>query len=111
MRRRSRYLTSTSIPTSYDLGPTCSRGSPSDDGGRANAVFTPLLPSCRMLALEPWAYLRELLCLLPGWSSNRLLELAPVNWTCARDLTDVRDRLAANPYRALTILHASSAAG
>jgi transposase len=80
----------------------------SDDGGRANAVFTSLLASCRMLEVEPWGYLRDLLCLLPGWSSHRLLELAPVNWTRTRDLPDVRDRLAANPYRALTLLDAAT---
>ncbi len=36
-----------------------------DDGARANGVFTSLLASCRMLGLEPWSYLRDLLCLLP----------------------------------------------
>jgi len=61
-----------------------------------------------MLEVEPWAYLRDLLCLLPGWSSHRLLELAPLNWTRTRDLPDVRDRLAANPYRALTLLDAAA---
>jgi transposase len=83
----------------------------SDDGGRANAVFTSLLASCRMLDVEPWSYLRDLLCLMPDWSSHRLLELAPVNWNCTRDLPDVRDRLAANPYRALTLLDDPTAAG
>lgn len=78
----------------------------SDDGGRANAVFTSLLASCRMLDIEPWAYLRDLLCLLPRWSSHRLLELAPVNWIATRELADVRERLAADPYRALTLINA-----
>ena len=48
----------------------------SDDGARANAVFTSLLASCRMLKIEPWAYLRDLLCLLPDWPAHRVLELA-----------------------------------
>ena len=75
----------------------------SDDGARANAVFTSLLASCRMLGVEPWSYLRDILCLLPDWPSHRLLELAPVNWaeTAARD--DVRHLLDQNPYRALTL--------
>jgi transposase len=59
-----------------------------------------------MLDVEPWSYLRDLLCLLPRWSSHRLLELAPVNWSATRNLPDVCDRLAANPYRALTFLDA-----
>ena len=41
----------------------------SDDGARANAVFTSLLASCRMLDIEPWAYLRDILCLLRDWPS------------------------------------------
>ena len=76
----------------------------SDDGGHTNAVFTSLLASCRMLEVEPWSYLRDLLCLLPRWSSHRLLELAPVNWSRTRELDEVRGLLAANPYRALTLL-------
>lgn len=76
----------------------------SDDGARANATFTSLLASCRMLGIEPWAYLRDLLCLLPDWPVHRVLELAPTSWaeTSARD--DVCAKLDANPYRALTLL-------
>jgi hypothetical protein len=40
-----------------------------------NAVFTTLLASCRMLRVEPWSYLRDILCLLPRWPSHRILEL------------------------------------
>lgn len=29
---------------------------------------------------EPWAYLRDLLCLLPSWPKSRALELAPAFW-------------------------------
>ena len=36
-------------------------------GARANAVFTSLLASCRMLVVEPWSYLRDILCLIPRW--------------------------------------------
>jgi transposase len=75
----------------------------SDDGARANAAFTSLLASCRMVGVEPWSYLRDILCLLPRWPVHRLLELAPAYWkeTCARD--DVKALLDANPYRALTL--------
>ena len=37
----------------------------SDDGGRVNSIFTSLLASARMTGVEPWSYLRDVLCLLP----------------------------------------------
>ena len=75
----------------------------SDDGARTNALFTSLLASCRMLGVEPWAYLRDLLCLLPRWPKHRVLELAPLHWHDTRDRPEVRARLDADPYRALTL--------
>jgi hypothetical protein len=75
----------------------------SDDGGRVNAIFTSLLASCRMLRLEPWSYLRDLLCLLPGWPAHRVLELAPVNWAATSKREDVQHILDLDPYRALTL--------
>jgi transposase len=83
----------------------------SDDGGRTNAVFTSLLASCRMLGVEPWSYLRDLLCLLPDWSSHRLLELAPLNWNRTREQADVAALLAANPYRQLTLADQPTTSG
>jgi hypothetical protein len=59
----------------------------SDDGACPNAVFTSLLASCRMHDIEPWAYLRDLLCLLPRYPKHRALELAPAYW----NLTQQRD--------------------
>lgn len=76
----------------------------SDDGGRANATFTSLLASCRMLGVEPWSYLRDILCLIPRWPSHRLLELAPVNWVETAAKPEVQKLLAADPYRAVTLL-------
>lgn len=75
----------------------------SDDGGRVNAGFTSLLASCRMLDVEPWAYMRDLLCLLPRWPQHRLLELAPVNWTTTMAGADVQRTLGLDPYRLLTL--------
>jgi hypothetical protein len=74
----------------------------SDDGGHADAMFTSLLASCRLADVEPWAYLRDLFCLLPSWPRHRLLELAPVNWRATAEADEVRARLDANPYRVLT---------
>jgi transposase len=75
----------------------------SDDGARANAVFTSLLASCRMLDVEPWSYLRDMLCLIPSWPSHRLLELAPVNWPVTSARPEIRDLLDDNVYRRATL--------
>ena len=57
-----------------------------------------------MHRVEPWSYLRDVLCLLPGWPARRVLELAPLHWNATRESHDVQQRLAADPYRALTLL-------
>lgn len=74
-----------------------------DDAGAVNAVFTSLLASCRLCGVEPWSYIRDILCLLPTWPEHRLLELAPVSWLATRELAEVRELLARNPFRALTL--------
>jgi len=74
----------------------------SDDAGAVNATFTSLLASCRLCNVEPWSYLRDIFCLLPGWSEHRLLELAPVEWTKTCERADVRRLLEQNPFRRLT---------
>ena len=75
----------------------------SDDGGAVNALFTSLLASCRLCGVEPWAYLRDIFCLLPRWPEHRLLELAPFFWNATRDHDDVRRLLAENRFRELTL--------
>ncbi|NJN64461.1 MAG: IS66 family transposase, partial [Acidobacteria bacterium] len=52
----------------------------SDEAGEINAAFVTLLASCQMHGLEPWSYLRDLLCILPRWPQSRILELAPAYW-------------------------------
>jgi len=71
----------------------------SDDGARANTTFVSLLASCAMHKIEPWAYLRDLLCLMPSWPQRRVLDLAPANWKQTLQDQDTQDRLAANIYR------------
>ncbi len=75
----------------------------SDEFGKVNALFTSLLASCRLCNVEPWAYLRDILCILPRWPEHRLLDLAPVSWCKTRDDNDVRALLADNPFRKLTL--------
>ena len=75
----------------------------SEDGARANTTFVSLLASCAMQRIEPWAYLRDLFCLLPGWSNKRLLELAPANWLATLADPAVQQKLDANIFRRVTL--------
>lgn len=74
-----------------------------DEAAEVNTTFVSLLASCRLHALEPWAYLRDLFCLLPDWPHRRVFELAPVAWQQTLQQPDTQERLAANPFRAATL--------
>lgn len=71
----------------------------SDDAAEVNATFVSLLASCQLHELEPWAYLRDLFCLLPSWPRRRVLDLAPVNWNETLKNADTQQRLNANVFR------------
>jgi transposase len=71
----------------------------SEDGALANTTFVSLIASCRMIGLEPFGYLRDLLCLLPSWPQHRVLELAPAYWQKTLEQTDAQQRLDANVFR------------
>ena len=75
----------------------------SDQGGEVNATFVSLLASAQMHQIEPWAYLRDLLCLLPGWPASRALELAPAYWKQTLEQQDTQQRLANNPFRQILV--------
>jgi transposase len=75
----------------------------SDQGAEVNAAFVSLLASCQLHGLEPWGYLRDLLCLLPRWPKRRVLELAPASWPKTLEQEDAQQRLAANPYRKVAL--------
>ena len=75
----------------------------SEDGARANTTFVSLLASCQMHAIEPWAYLRDLFCLLPSWSHKRALELAPAYWDATLKDPEVQRRLDSNVYRRILL--------
>ncbi|HVZ32033.1 MAG TPA: transposase domain-containing protein [Polyangiaceae bacterium] len=62
-----------------------------------------LIASCELHKLEPWAYLRDLLCLLPSWPNSRILELAPKHWREALQNTDAQQRLAAYKLRDVSL--------
>lgn len=71
----------------------------SDEGGEVNATFVTLLANCQLHGLEPLGYLRDLLCLLPGWPVQRVLELAPANWRTTLARAEIRATLEANVFR------------
>lgn len=75
----------------------------SDDGAEVNTIFTTLIASCHLHGIEPEAYLRDLLSLLPGWPHKRVLELAPCNWKQTREQPDTHRRLDADLFRALML--------
>ena len=56
-----------------------------DGGANWNAVVVSLIASCRLHDIEPWAYLRDVLTLLPAWNQTRSLELAPAYWQKTRE--------------------------
>lgn len=58
----------------------------SDHGAAWAAVAVSLIASCQIHDVEPWAYLRDVLTLLPEWDQTKVLELSPKHWreTAAR---------------------------
>jgi len=75
----------------------------SDDGGEVNAPFVSLLASCGLHKIEPFAYMRELLCLLPRWPSHRILELAPAYWRETLETREAQEALDANVLRRVVL--------
>ena len=67
----------------------------SDDGAEWNAIATSLIASCQLHAIEPWAYLRDVLTLLPAWPKRDVLQLAPKFWDHTRQQPQTQQRLAA----------------
>ncbi|WP_437554775.1 IS66 family transposase [Sorangium sp. So ce367] len=78
----------------------------SDDGAEWNAIIVSLIASCALHQIDPWAYLRDVLILLPSWPRDRVLELAPKSWKQTLENTDARERLAASPWTAPVTLAA-----
>lgn len=75
----------------------------SDEGGAVNATFVSLIATCQMHGIEPQAYLRDLMCLLPNWPARRVLELAPAFWNETTSRPEVRALLDQNPFRRVAL--------
>lgn len=65
----------------------------SEGGAQAAAVIYSLVGSCILQAIDPWAYLLDVLDRLPDWPANRVIELSPARWREAR-LAELRGELA-----------------
>ena len=75
----------------------------SDDGGVTAATFISLIASCQQHGLEPYAYLRDLLCVFPDWPADRYLELAPALWPTTSARADVQAMLDADVFRQVAL--------
>lgn len=60
----------------------------SDTHAEAAAAIFSLIATCRLHRLDPFAYLEEVLRVLPYWPRDRYLELAPAYWTATRARLD-----------------------
>jgi len=56
----------------------------SEDCGRRAAVIYPLIGTYKLLGIEPFAYLRDVLERLPSHPAERVAELTPRPWLAAR---------------------------
>jgi hypothetical protein len=56
----------------------------SDTHAEAAAAIFSVIASCRLHGLDPFAYLEEVLRVLPYWPRDRYLELAPKYWRATR---------------------------
>jgi transposase len=75
----------------------------SEVGALANTTFVSLLASCQMHGIEPQAYLRDVLCLLPSWPVTRVLELAPAYWKQTLEQQETQRLLADNVFRQVSL--------
>lgn len=51
-----------------------------DEGGHRAAALYTIFETCKRNGIEPFAYLRDLLALIPTWPADRIAELTPLAW-------------------------------
>ena len=61
----------------------------SERGGQAAAVVFSLIESCKLVGVEPYAYLRDVLQRIDQHRVDRLTELLPFNWKPSSELHSV----------------------
>ena len=62
------------------------------ESGQRNAVIYSLVETCRMLDIEPYAYLKDILQRLPTATNKNVSELTPANWLRAKRLQNPKRR-------------------
>jgi hypothetical protein len=80
----------------------------SDAAAEVNTTFVSLIASCQMHGIEPWAYLRDLFCLIPNWPAHRVLELAPAFWNETLQKEETQRLLASDVLRQVTLVEPGS---
>ncbi|MEM6533060.1 MAG: transposase [Myxococcota bacterium] len=80
----------------------------SDEAAERNTVFTSLIASCERAGVEPWAYLRDVLSLLPRWKARDVLQLAPLFWKETRARPETQALLDANIFRRVAAAEAQT---
>ena len=55
----------------------------SEAGGRAAAVMFSFMQTCKLLKIDPWKYLRDVINRIAGHPASRLRELLPHEWKLA----------------------------
>ena len=63
----------------------------SDDHAESTGHLFTLIATARLHRLDPEAYLRDLIRVLPHWPQNRFLELAPKSWAATRARLDAAE--------------------
>jgi IS66 C-terminal element len=99
----SRTVANTSKPTLMRRGSLNGY----DGGAQWNAVVVSLIASCRIHDVEPWAYLRDVLTILPAWSAHRAIELAPAHWQKTREQPETRQLLDSRKLLGRVVGHAN----
>ena len=56
----------------------------SEQGGHDAALYYTLIESCKAEAVEPFAYLTDLLTRLPSATDSQIASFTPRNWAAAR---------------------------
>jgi hypothetical protein len=55
----------------------------SDEGGKRAAIIYSLVASCKLLEMDPFAYLRDVLDRVSTHPNDRIFELTPRGWNAA----------------------------
>ena len=61
----------------------------SDKGGNRAAAIYSLIETCKLNAIDPEAYLRDILTRIPDHKINRITELLPWNWQASQNVATI----------------------